>query len=316
MPESIFDRRFVIVAGKGGVGKSTISAALALSAARQGKRVLVCELGSKERVAGLLGHPEPIGYDVVEVADGVEVINVTPEPALHEYGVIKLRFERLYRVVFENPIMQSLIRMIPGMKELLLIGKAWYLEQELDERGDPRWDIIIVDSPATGHGISLLELPHVVTETVKVGPMADEVRTIRDMLTDPKRTVMNVVTLPEEMPTAETLELRARMDDTLRIAPGLLFANGIWPRGMDEDEDEIVSRFREGAPKTAAPFDGAFETMRFLSQRREAQQEYLDRLEAEANMELVHVPYLFTPTFGRGAIDRISAVIDATMGAT
>ena len=309
----MLERRFVIVAGKGGVGKSTVAAALAMCAARQGKRVLVAELGQRERVARLLGHPRGGGYAVTRVRENIDVINVRPQPALHEYGLIKLRLETLYKVVFENAVMQALTRVIPGMNELLLIGKAWHLEQEIDPRtGRYRWDMIIVDAPATGHGISLLDLPHVVTEAVKVGPMAEETRRIRDMLTDPGRSVMNIVTLPEEMPVNETIELERRMSTSLKIAPGHLFVNGLWPAALSSQEQTIMQSYCARS-RCVGRFEGVLETLRFMEDRRRAQQVHLEALSARSPMPQIPIPYEFTPHFDCEAIERISLGVEEAL---
>jgi anion-transporting ArsA/GET3 family ATPase len=308
-PAPILGRRLHIVAGKGGVGKSTVSAALALVAARRGKRVLVVELGAQPRVGGLLGYPGVVGYEPVRVRERIDVINVTPGPAMHEYGLMKLRFERLYRLVFENPIMHSLTRMIPGMNELVLIGKTWFLEQEKDERGQPKWDMLIVDAPATGHGVSLLALPHVITETVTSGPMAEEVGVIKDMLTDGERTAMSIVTLAEEMPVRETLDLRARMLDTLRIAPGYLFVNGLYPDLPSTEVQAAVSR----VAGWAGPGQGLGRAASFLAERRRAQEEHLALLSSRCDLPQIRIPYLFTPEFGPAATLAISEAIDGAL---
>ena len=313
MTASILDRRFVIVAGKGGVGKSTVSAALAMVGARRGQRVLVAELGSKEKVATLLGHPRQVGYAPTRIkgdwAGSIDVINVTPAKALHEYGVMKLRFETLYKMVFENPLMKSLTRMIPGMNELVLIGKAWHLERET-VAGRPRWDVVIVDSPATGHGVSLLVLPHVVTETVKSGPMYEETSMIRDMLIDPERSVMNIVTLPEEMPSNEAAELRDHMDTQLRIAPGRLFINGVWPEQPAAPELAALETWHADL-EPDSPLQSVFRTMRFSTQKRAAQEHYLNWLAQNVAMDGVRIPYQFAPGVGSSEVDAISRLIES-----
>jgi len=311
MQGSIFDRRFLIVGGKGGVGKSTLSAALALAARDQGKRVLVAELGGKEKVASLLGYDGEVGYRVTRVCDGVDVINVTPTEALHEYGLMKLRWERVYQAVFENPVMRSLTRMIPGMNELVLIGKAWHLEQEKDASGAPRWDVIIVDAPATGHGISLLVLPHVITETVKTGPMLQETRLIRDLLVDPTRTCMNLVTTPEEMPVQESLELRARMDDVLRVKPGVLFINRVWPQAYDPSLTAALNTYSKDVIERDPRFAAVLATTRFLQRRRAAQEEHLKTLQERCDMSSMEIPFQFSATFGLEQVRVIAQLIRA-----
>lgn len=299
-----------MVAGKGGVGKSTVCAALALSAARRGKKVLICELASKERAPYLFGRTTPSGYDGAEIYPGIESINVSPAPALQEYGLMKLRFKRLYRLVFENPVMKSLVRMMPGMNELVLIGKAWYLEQEMDpERGGPRWDLIIVDAPATGHGMSLLVLPHVILETVTTGPLAEETGRIRDLLMDRERTCLNVVTLPEEMPVNESLDLLKQVDEKIGMQTGYLFVNGVWPAQPGERDLARLTRLSAGGD-TDPRFAAAEAVTRFMVRRRHAQEGYIERLRRECDLPQVEIGYQFRDEFAFEAIDAVSRTID------
>ncbi|MCA9520587.1 MAG: AAA family ATPase, partial [Myxococcales bacterium] len=173
------NKRFTVVAGKGGVGKTTLSAALALAAAQQGKRVLICQLDTTEKLGSMFGKPNRVGYEPCELAPNVYSVHIKAKLALEEYGIMKLRFKRVYKMIFENELVIRLLDLIPGMDELVMIGKAWYIEQELDRNGRPRYDMVIVDSPATGHGVSLFRLPHVILEAVTVGPLAEEMRKIQ-----------------------------------------------------------------------------------------------------------------------------------------
>jgi len=308
MMGSIFDRRFVIVSGKGGVGKSTVCAALALAAARQGKRVLIVELASKERASKLFEYGKDVGYTPTEVAPGIDVINVTTEPALEEYGLMKLRWKRLYRTVFENPVMRSMLRMMPGMNELLLIGKSWYLEQERDSRsGQYRWDMIIVDAPASGHGALVFQIPHVIMASVKSGPMIEETRRIRDMLVDRERTCINIVTWPEEMPVNEALDMKRLVEDELDIGLGYLFINGVWPTALDEKSGAIMG---SAQASEARPGDDSLATVlrthEFMTRRRQAQDVHLERLSQNCDLPSIQLRYLFQERFGRDAIEKLS----------
>ena len=312
MKGSIFDRRFVIVSGKGGVGKSTVCSALALVAARQGKRVLIAELASKERATALFEHGSKAGYEPTQVAPGIDVINVTTEPALQEYGLMKLRWKRVYRAVFENPVMRSLVRMMPGMNELLLIGKAWYLEQERDEHtGRYRWDIVIVDAPASGHGALVFQIPHVIMSSVNGGPMIEETRRIRDMLVDRERTCLNIVTWPEEMPVNEALDMQRLVEKDLNIGLGHLFVNGVWPTAPTEGSLVRMDSARSlGEDAEHSSVRTVLRTHEFMTRRRRAQETHLARLRAECDLKQVALPYLFQPEFGLAAIERLSQCIE------
>lgn len=295
-PGNWLDRRFVLVAGKGGVGKSTVAAVLGLLASRAGKRTVVAELGAREKVALLFGRG-PSGYEPREVAPGLFTMNIDPEPALHEYGVRKLRFERVYKAVFENETMHRLLEMVPGMHELLYLGKAFDLEREM-RGGRPTWDMVIVDAPATGHGLSLLRLPETILDVVSTGPMAEEVGLMQALLHDEARTMLNVVTLPEEMPVRETLELLAAVEGELAIPTGWLFVNGVWPDTIRDGDLEALRALGHGDPDVA----GALAAAEAMANRRRFQEGYLEELDREVGIPKVHLPYLFTRDFGPEAI--------------
>ena len=159
----------MIVTGKGGVGKSTVSAALALLAARAGKRVLVCEVNAQERVAPLLGAPRT-GGTVREALPGLFTVNVTPHDAMREYGIMVLRFKAIYDAVFENRLVRYFLRVVPSLAELVVLGKILH-EVRAEERGRPRWDLVVVDAPATGHAVQLLRVPSALVDTVPGGPL-------------------------------------------------------------------------------------------------------------------------------------------------
>ncbi len=305
MEASFFQKRFVIVAGKGGVGKSTLCAALGLAAARRGKRTIIAELNTREKAPLFFGKA-PGGYTPQLIAKNLYSINISPEPALREYGLMKLRFEKIFEMIFENEAMKRLLRMIPGMNELLLLGKAFNLERERDRAGRPVWDMIIVDAPATGHGVSLLRLPQVILEVITSGPMADETRLMQDLLTDPRRTVMNIVTLPEEMPVRETLDLQHQIDTVLGIPKGYLFVNRVWPSIANDRERELLATLRDETPRNAALVHGALDCASSMAERRALQEFYLDELRLRVKMPAVEIPYLFADEFGAEAITTVA----------
>ncbi|MCB9787574.1 MAG: ArsA family ATPase [Deltaproteobacteria bacterium] len=297
-------QRFVIVAGKGGVGKSTLCAALGLLSARSGLRTLIVELNARQKAPGLFGK-EPAGYEVQELEPGLFALAIQPEPALHEYALRKVRFERVYRTIFQNEAVKRLLAMVPGMTELLLLGKAFDLERE-EERGEPVWDRIIIDSPATGHGVSLLRLPSAILGVIERGPMADEVRAMRDLLVDPARTRIHLVTLPEEMPVRETFDLLEQIDTLLEIPKGWLFINGVWPEVLDTDDEEVLRLFRSTAHGQDPVVDAAVERAERMAERRRFQETYLAELARGVDMPQVQVPYLFVPEFGREAVHTLA----------
>jgi anion-transporting ArsA/GET3 family ATPase len=296
--------RFVIIAGKGGVGKSTMCAALGLLSARAGRRTLIVEFNARQKAPVLFGH-EPGGYEVQELEPNLFALDIQPEPALHEYALRKVRFERVYQTIFENDAVKRLLRMVPGMTELLLLGKAFDLERA-QKKGAPVWDQIIVDSPATGHGVSLLRLPSAILGVIERGPMADEVRAMQTLLTDPARTAIHLVTLPEEMPVRETLELLGQIDTLLQIPKGTLFINGVWPEGLDDSAREVLGALRSTTRGQDPVVDAALDRAERMSERREFQDGYLAELARTVSMPRIEVPYLFVPEFSRDAIHTLA----------
>ena len=307
MEASFFRKRFVVVAGKGGVGKSTMCAALGLAAARRGRRTVTAELNTRPKAAALFGV-RPADYAVQEIAPNLHAINIRPDPALKEYALMKLKWERAYRLVFENEAMKRLLRMIPGMNELILLGKAFNMERERRRDGRPTWDTIIVDAPATGHGVSLLRLPQVILEVVTGGHMAQEVTLMRDLLLDERRTVINLVSLPEEMPVRETIELAREVEEVLRIPKGYLLVNQVWPDLFTDRELGILRTFRQD-PTADPRAVAAARCVESMTKRRRLQDRYLKELRLRVDLPTIEVPFLFSDTFGAPEIRTISGHI-------
>jgi anion-transporting ArsA/GET3 family ATPase len=295
----LLDKRLWIVSGKGGVGKSTISAALALRSARAGRRTLVCEVNTQERISGLLGHP-PAGAQVTKLEDNLWAVDVRPQEAMREYGLMVLRFEALYKTVFENRVVRYFLRFIPSLQELVLLGKILFHMQEKHPDGRPVWDTIVMDAPATGHAISFLRVPQVLMQTVPPGPMSREALRMRDLLEDPALTAAVLVSLPEEMPVNETLELHSALRDQVRVRTHAAVLNAAFPERFTEDDLEAL-----------VDQPGLLRVARVHHDR--AAQTVLAEMKLERNLGVtVHrVPRIFTPSFGRAAIEQIMGHLEA-----
>jgi len=305
MAPNLFEKRFVIVAGKGGVGKSVVCAALGLVAARRGLRTCIAELNTREKAPLFFGKP-PSGYAYQEIYPNLFSINILPDPALREYGLMKLRFERVYKLVFENEAMKRLLKVIPGMNELFLLGKAFNMEREKRRDGRPLWDLIIVDAPATGHGVSLLRLPDTILKVADAGPMAEEVGAMRDLLLDPRRTLVNLVTLPEEMPVRETFELANQLEGQLRMPKGFLFVNGIWPELLSETDQGLVTALDAVLPPSEVRARAGVEGLAQMLERRRFQTAHLTELADHMPWPRVELPYLFRERFDLSAISLLA----------
>jgi hypothetical protein len=302
---SLLDRRLVIVTGKGGVGKSTVSAALALLAARAGKRVLVCEVNAQERIAPLLGAP-PAGSTVREAAPGISTVDVTPPEAMREYGLMVLRFKTIYDAVFENRLVRYFLRVVPSLAELVMLGKILN-EVRSTERGRPRWDLVIVDAPATGHAVQLLRVPAALVETVPGGPLRHDAEWMRGLLVDPAVTTLALVTLPEEMPVNEAIDLDAQVRSVLGIDRGALVVNAMPGTRFGPAEVARLAELSAAAP----PVGPAARAAHLEAVRAEQAARSLARAQAALDLPTTVVPLLPGASWGRAEIEAVARALAA-----
>ena len=289
--------RILFFTGKGGVGKSTISAALAMRAARIGKRVLVCEVRAHERIPLLLGKP-PVGPEIREIEPDLFAVNIDIPTAFREYALMKLRLKAIYRAVFENRIMRYALRAIPSIAEIVTLGKVVYHLGEKDAQGRNRFDLIIVDAPATGHAVSLLHTPQVVLDSIPAGAMADEMRHILEVFADRSVSGVVLVTLPEEMPVNETIELDEQLGRLVHLERSAVVLNGDLPlRFGPLDLD---------AMRSVPALGPAYAAAAAYQQRSDLAQGYVEKLRASVRHPLARVGYRFAPRFDRRCIDAIS----------
>ena len=289
----LLDKRLWIVSGKGGVGKSTIAAALALASARAGRKTLVCEVNTQERISGFLELP-PAGPEVKQLEENLWAVNVRPHEAMREYGLMVLRFETLYKTVFENRVVRYFLRFIPSLQELVLLGKIMFHLQEKLPDGRWRFDTVVLDAPATGHAISFLNVPQVLLQTVPPGPMAREALKMRDLLVDPNVTAAVLVAMPEEMPVNEALELHAALRDQVHIRTHAAVLNGAFPERFTEADLEALAGHPELLRIAKAHHDRA--GLAVLAGTK---------LERNLHVPVHVVPRLFVPEFGRDAIEQV-----------
>ncbi|MBX2803818.1 MAG: hypothetical protein KTR31_39445 [Myxococcales bacterium] len=201
----LLDHRLVVVLGKGGVGRTTISAALGVAAAEQGRSACVAELGDNTALAPLFGLSGR-SFDFRPGHPGVDIWSLTVPECLEEFGARKLRLPGFARRVVRNRFVATFVDAVPGLHDLLLLGKIENLISE-PVRGDPVYDCMVLDAPATGHGLTLLQAAATMTEISRAGPFHDLAKAIEVFLEDQTRTALVLVTLPEELPVSETLEL-------------------------------------------------------------------------------------------------------------
>ncbi|MDD9938790.1 MAG: anion-transporting ATPase, partial [Myxococcales bacterium] len=290
MPSSPLALRFVIVAGKGGVGRSAASAALALSLARQGRRVLVAMCNAKERLSYLL-ETDPIGPDIRRIAPNIDAVNMEPEAALEEYGMMVLKVRALYKLVFENRFVAAFLRGTPGLEAWSMLGKAQYHAFEQDASGSARYDTVIVDAPATGHGLDLLRVPKVILDVVPPGPLRKDAERAWELFRDPTRAGVLLVTIPEELPTNETIELHQAVTSELGLPVCGLVTNMVLPRLFEDDEPALLERAAREVGQDS-PAAEPLEAAHMRAERETIQAACIERLEQAIPAPRFELPLL------------------------
>jgi len=189
-----------------------------------------------------LGGP-PVGEDIVELRNGIQAVNVDPQAALREYGAMVLRIPMLYTAVFESRLVGSLLRATPGLFEWSMLGKAWYHSTELLSNGDNRFDVILFDAPSTGHALEMLRVPKAIVEAAPPGLLLREAKKAWAMLLDPLQSGVILVTLPEELPVTETLEMFDAISNEIKLPVAQIIVNKVIPPILSGKERESLAAF-------------------------------------------------------------------------
>ena len=291
MSAALYDRRLILVVGKGGVGRSTVAAAIAGQLAERGKKVLLFETNANDRFGNYFDKPA-VGSEVSQLGPNLWAVNATPASALAEYGLMILKFQSIYEMVFENRVTKAFLRAIPGLDDYALLGKAWFHTTE-EKRGKPVYDTVVFDMPASGHAYSMLRIPWVIVETVPEGPLTRDARTIKQLITDPKRTGVVLVTLAEEMPVNEAIELEQKLG-VLGIVAQQLVVNQVFPDHVPAGTPvaRVVDTLAN-EPQLSSPLAEVTAHASLSRDRRALNEQYLAELVKRAKTPIAELPMMF-----------------------
>ena len=313
-PGALLDRKLVFVTGKGGTGKTSVATGLALLAARQGRRVLLCEAEPSGALAGFL-DTGPTRFAEREVSPGLWAMSMDTEASLKEYLRLQLRIPLLARLGPLAKTFDFMANAAPGVKEILVVGKlCWEVRSE-------SYDLVVVDAPASGHVVGQLTAPDAIRELVKVGPVREQTAWMLDILGDPARTGVVVVTTPEEMPVNETVELAARLRDETVVDLAAVVVNRLLPELFSRGEEEVfrhlcepvtVAALAAAAGGSVGPvLDGADLAVRL----RRARAAHLTTLRRDLpDAELLYVPEMFDRAVGMTATVHMADALEAELG--
>ncbi len=301
----------MIVAGKGGVGKTTVSAALAVAAKEAGLSVLIVEVEGKSGLAAAFGRP-PLTYEEVEVRPGVRARTLTPDDALVEY-LQDHGLRRIGRRLSQSGALEVVSTAVPGMKDILVLGKVKQLER------DGVADLIVLDAPAAGHAVQFLLSARGLLDAVSVGPVNRQASDVIELLNDPARCQVMLVTLPEETPVNELVDTAYAIEDRAGVALGPIVVNGCAPQvdglcappnGSGPAEVRAdVSELGFALSNTDADALAAAAAVRVGLRAR--QQEQRARLAARLPLPQIELPFLFTADVGPEGIDTLAGALVA-----
>ncbi|MEY3020021.1 MAG: hypothetical protein RLZZ272_1005 [Actinomycetota bacterium] len=319
--DDVLGAHLVIVTGKGGVGKTTVAASMALVGVASGRRTLLVEVEGRQGIARALGTA-PLVYEERELRPGLSAAAIDPTDAVLEYLELFYGLGRMQRVMERSSALEFVTTAAPGLRDLLLVGKLYELETRRRPDGRRVHDLIVVDAPPTGRIVPFLSAPSAVTEIVRVGPIRRQAAQIEELLTDPARARAVMVTLLEELPVTEALEGRAALDAAgIAVAP--IVANRVEHARLDAVALATLERLGPdglaeraggaGAPLSASLARLALDLARDQHERADLEAALLDQLHA-ASGPVVRLPLLATATLGADELDLLAHLLDRTLG--
>jgi anion-transporting ArsA/GET3 family ATPase len=301
--------RLVIVAGKGGVGKTTVSATLARAAARRGLTSLIVEVEGKSGLAAMYGCPA-FSYDEVTLAEAdadqgtgeVRARTLTPDEALVEY-LEDSGMRRISKRLLSSGALDMVSTAVPGIRDILVLGKVKQLERAATA------DLLVLDAPAAGHAISFLQSASGLADAVRLGPINSQARDVLALLADPERCQVVLVTLPEETPVNELVETAYQLEDRVGVSLGPVVVNGLYPElgGLDADPAAAATAAGTGLRKGEAATLAA--AARFRNERMALQADQIARLREALPLPQLRLPYLFDAEIGPSQLDELATAL-------
>jgi anion-transporting ArsA/GET3 family ATPase len=307
--------RLLIVAGKGGVGKTTVSAALARMSARLGLASLIIEVEGKSGLASAFGHTDSLTYHETILAAGggpdgaadVRARTLTPDDALLEY-LEDHGMRRISRRLAASGALDVVATAAPGIKDILVLGKVKQLERSAAAGRAGAADLLVLDAPAAGHAVTFLMSAQGLLDAVTVGPIRAQATDVMEMLSDPQRCQVMLVTMPEETPVNEVVETAFALEDRAGLTLGPVVVNGLYPP-LELDVDPAEAADNAGVRLTPAELDALGRAARFRRERQRLQQEQVHRLAEALPLPQLHLPFLFTTEIGPAQIDHLAIAL-------
>ncbi|MCU0597941.1 MAG: ArsA family ATPase [Desulfobacterales bacterium] len=291
----LFAQRLIFVMGKGGVGKTTVSVLLGMEASRRKKKTLLVELGDSDAIGKIFASGS-LPEEPSLLSECLWGARINPKAELEAYTRAHINSNLVANRIIESRLFDYLFAATPGLKEVMSLGRIWRWEQAVDKASLPLFDLIIVDSPATGHGLSLLRLPGHLVQMIRVGPLVSQINELQNLLQNPQKTSLALVTLPQELPVNETIELYDTAESLLKISVRIVFINQVWPALYTSDDIKSVNHLSDSLrsdssnPSWTALLDAA----RRHIDKRAHQDKYIAQIASAIPSKIVGVPFSFT----------------------
>jgi anion-transporting ArsA/GET3 family ATPase len=324
--QPLLERKLLVVTGKGGVGKTTLAAAIALLAAQRGLRTIVVELGDQSRLPGLFGRAAPESGTETQLAERLSSLSIDPDRALMEW-LQALGGRVSGRVLASSGTFQYFAAAAPGARELVSMVKVWELTRsERWQRHASGYDLVVLDAPATGHALGMLRSPHTFGAIARVGPIAGQSQQVRELLEDEARSAYIAVALGTEMAVTEALELQDGLKDQLGRALSAVIVNGLLPQRFTAEELRRIATLAEQAPANGAagPSSGArapasldeesvlraaaASAARTVHERARFQHNQVARLRRRS-FEVIGVPFVWGAELDLAAVERVAELL-------
>ncbi len=312
---NLLDRKLVFVTGKGGVGKTAVTAALGLLAAERGKRTLICEVDSKGNLSDFF-ETGPTAFEERELQPNLWAMSMDTEASLKQYLVLQLKLGLMARIGPLARMFDFVATAAPGVKEIVTVGKLCW---EVRER---HYDLVVVDAAPTGHIVGQLAAPQAINGLIQVGPVRQQTGWMLDILGDARTTGAAIVTTPEEMPVNETIELQGRLQAETNVDLAAVIVNRVLPELFGRGEEEVferlwepeVSELLEG--ETGGPVEPLLEGARMAVTLRRTRTEHLERLRdgIEPTVPMLYLPYLFARSHGLRSTRQLAEALSAELG--
>jgi anion-transporting ArsA/GET3 family ATPase len=297
----------VIVAGKGGVGKTTVTAAFAVAAARAGRSVLIVEVEGKSGLPAMFDAP-PFGYDEIDLDERLRARFLTPDAALTDY-LVSHGMKRISKRLTASGALEVVATAVPGMKDILVLGKVKSIEEAREA------DLVIVDAPAAGHAITFLLSARGLLDAVRVGPVRKQAQDVVDLISDPTRCQVMLVTVPEETPVSEVIDTAFAIEDRAGVALGPVVVNQCFAPvpGNVEAEPAAIMRDAEACRRFVSEREAndLARAASFRADRHRVQHEQIARLRDELPLKQIQLPFVFSPDITREQLDVLAGALTA-----